>query len=309
MLKELALLLLRQSQFFRRPLGLSKYEDWNIGIVYESIKNFLRPNFKPRVHWLPKRRSEKICADPFGVSYNNKVYIFFEDSDYLNSKSVISYIELHGATPTNEPRTALELPILISYPYIFQHQRETFCVPETAKARAISLYKCESFPDRWKKVRTLVDNTAGIDSTLFQYEDRWWLICTLEGKDWLSNLYIWHAPDLLGPWQPHKKNPVKSDIRSARPAGAPFMADGCLYRPAQDCSKTYGGRIIINRITQLTPGQFSEEPASVVEPFRDSPYPDGIHTISAVNDITIIDGKRFKLKITTALRSIIQKLR
>jgi hypothetical protein len=293
----------------KNSLGLSKYEDWNVGIVYESIKNFLKPNFKPRVHWLPKRKNGKIYADPFGVSHNHGVTIFFEESDYLHRKSVISYIELKGTTPVNEPRTALELPIHISYPYIFQHQGETFCVPETAQAGEISLYKCEYFPDRWKKVNTLIDNAAGIDSTLFNYEERWWLICTLAGKDLLSNLHIWHAPDLLGPWRPHHKNPVKSDIRSARPAGAPFISDGYLYRPAQDCSKTYGGRIIINKVTKLTPEQFSEEPASVVEPFRDGPYPDGIHTISAVNDMTLIDGKCFKLKLTAALRSLIQKLR
>ena len=40
---------------------------------------------------------------------------------------------------------------------------------------------------------------------------------------------------------------VKTDVRSARPAGTPFVYQGELYRPAQDCSRTYGGSIVIHR--------------------------------------------------------------
>ncbi len=40
------------------------------------------------------------------------------------------------------------------------------------------------------------------------------------------------------------------------------MLDGALYRPAQDCSVTYGGAVVINRIDRLTPEEFSEQPVS-----------------------------------------------
>src|SRR5213596_456309 len=56
----------------------------------------------------------------------------------------------------------------------------------------------------------------------------------------------------LGPWRPHPGNPVKVDVRSSRPAGGPFLFGGNLYRPAQDCSRTYGGGITINRVTHLS---------------------------------------------------------
>ena len=70
------------------------------------------------------------------------------------------------------------------------------------------------------------------------------------------------------------------------------MHDGCLYRPAQDCSRTYGRRVILNRITRLTPKVFKEEPEVVIEPYADSDYPHGIHTLSAAGGITLVDGKR-----------------
>ena len=86
---------------------------------------------------------------------------------------------------------------------------------------------------------------------------------------------------------------MKIDIRSSRPAGTPFIHEDQLFRPAQDCSKTYGGRIVLNRIKTLTISQFEEESVCFVEPQRDSLYPDGVHTISSAGGVTIIDGKRF----------------
>jgi hypothetical protein len=118
-------------------------------------------------------------------------------------------------------------------------------------------------------------------------------MCTRYDQGPFDRLYIWHAPDLLGPWEPHAANPVKVDLGSARPAGTPFAYRGDLYRPAQDCSRTYGGRVVINRILRLTPTDFQEELIAYVEPITDSPYVAGLHTLSSFGDLTLIDGKRF----------------
>ncbi len=67
---------------------------------------------------------------------------------------------------------------------------------------------------------------------------------------------------------------------------------GCLYRPSQDCSRSYGERITLNRVLKLTPEEFEEEQAGSVEPFEDGPYPDGIHTIAGVGEMTVVDGMR-----------------
>ena len=81
-------------------------------------------------------------------------------------------------------------------------------------------------------------------------------------------------------------------MRSARPGGTPFRVGGVLYRPAQDCSSTYGARIIINRVLELGPEVFREEVAATVDPDPCGAYPQGLHTLSAMGDQTLIDGKR-----------------
>src|SRR2546428_268438 len=124
-----------------------------------------------------------------------------------------------------------------------------------------------------------------------------------------ANLYVWHASDLWGPWEAHPLNPVKTDIRSARPGGTPFEYEGQLYRPAQDCSKTGGGKIVLNRVDRLTTTEFQEEPVAIVAPYADTPYQDGLHTLSAAGDYTLIDAKRFRFIPSGLLTNIVQGVR
>jgi hypothetical protein len=130
------------------------------------------------------------------------------------------------------------------------------------------------------------------DPTLFEHEGRWWMFGTLAP---LTNvaLQIYYSDTFEGPYRPHVLNPVKFDIRSSRPAGTPFIHDGQLWRPAQDSSRTYGGRIAFNRILELTPETFREETVRYFGPVMGSTYDKGLHTVVQVGDVTLIDGKRF----------------
>ncbi|MCP3683112.1 MAG: hypothetical protein GY861_10515 [bacterium] len=230
-------------------------------------------------------------ADPFGIVKDSQVIVLCEDFDYRSQRGSISSLQLDGTNSWSEPKRSLDLSFHMSYPYLIKHQEEIYCIPETIAIREICLYKAQKLPDQWVKVGTLIENIEGVDTTIFQYDGLWWLMCTDEEQDPELNLFIWYAPDLLGPWKPHAVNPVKTDIRSSRPAGTPFMQNGNLYRPTQDCSRIYGGRIIINRVTCLTPVKFEEEQAAVVEPWSDSSFPDGLHTLSSVGNYTLIDGR------------------
>src|SRR5262249_19802039 len=151
--------------------------------------------------------------------------------------------------------------------------------------------------EEWSPAAQIIENFAAVDPTLFEYEGRWWLFCSKEGDCVDSKLYLWHAPDPFGPWEPHTANPVKCDVRSARPAGRPFFFEGNLYRPAQDSCRAYGGAIVINRVTCLNMREYQEEPAAAIHPSPNSLYPKGIHTLVGVvgDRLTIVDGYRLAL--------------
>ena len=49
---------------------------------------------------------------------------------------------------------------------------------------------------------------------------------------------------------------------------------------------------MLNRVKRLTPTDFEEELAGVIEPFANGRYCYGIHTVSAVGSWTLVDGLR-----------------
>jgi len=289
-------LLIRQTRqgIRRAERALTRHEEWCIGIVDAPIGIFLEPGRPKPVRWLRPPGDGRFIADPFGARLDGAVHILYEDFRYSTSKGQIATMDATATEPPRTPQVAIELPVPASYPYLVEDGGEIYCVPETNEARELALYRATDFPTGWERVATILSDVAALDGTLFQHEGRWWLTHTDRDAGQYTHLFVWHAANLEGPWVPHALNPVKADVRSSRPAGTPFVHEGTLYRPAQDCSRRYGGRIVINRVLRLTPTEFAEEPAASVEPFPDSPFPEGIHTISRVGDMTLIDSKRHR---------------
>lgn len=285
---------------------------WNIGVICEPIDTLLQSEADYcQIHWAPTPRTNRFLADPFGQTDGSNITILCEDFDYRRNKGIISSIVFDGERKFSEAKPVMNEAFHMSYPYLLLHQGKVYCIPETSDARETYLYRADQFPNKWRKIATLLSGVAVADPTVFQYEGLWWLMCS--GSDleqgspgsFNNHLLIWYAEDLTGPWKSHISNPVKTDIRSSRPAGTPFLYKGYLYRPAQDCSKTYGGRVSLNRVLRLTPREFTEEFVRYIEPPKDSPFPAGLHTISSAGIFTLIDGHRFVFSPKRALRLLL----
>ena len=268
------------------------YQQWNIGIADAPISDFLKEE-PPPIHWFPHLPRDTFYADPFGLKSGSRVYVLFEEYKYASKKGRISVIEL-GNSSSSRTEIALEKPGHLSYPYLIEYEDEIYCIPESPEVREVVLYKAIEFPTKWKKETVILEDFAGVDTTVFQYKGRWWLFCTNRDYNGAnSRLYIFYAAALKGPWQPHRANPVKMDVRSSRPGGTPFMHNGNLYRPAQDSSLSYGGGLSLNRVTKLTPDEFQEDVAAYLKPDPQGPYREGIHTLATLGDKTLVDGKRY----------------
>jgi len=278
-----------------------RHHQWNIGVVDQPIHAFLRGGSHPPIRWFPLEGRRGFLADPFGQLDGSGATVICEHYDYRRARGTIAHIRLEGGRFASEPKPALELLVHLSYPCLVE---EDGVVPEAIETRQVALFRADPFPTSWAKVGILVDDLAAIDPTIFRHDGRWWLACTDGDAEPDANLLLWHATTLEGPWTPHAANPVKTDVRSARPGGTPFVHEGRLYRPAQDCSRTYGGRIVVNEVIRLTPEEFLEEPVATIEPTADSPYPAGRHTLSALGDMTLIDGHRYVF-VGVALRQFL----
>ena len=65
------------------------------------------------------------------------------------------------------------LPVHTSYPMLIDRPEAVYCVPETAAAGEVALHRATEFPRAWVRTDVLLEGVAGVDSTLFTYEDRW----------------------------------------------------------------------------------------------------------------------------------------
>jgi hypothetical protein len=271
---------------------LERHEDWNVGILYQPIQSLLDDEASMNVRWLPAPSPNNYRADPFGyVAADGQVNMLYEKYDHDKGMGDISRLRPKNDNVLKRSRTMLQTGRHLSYPYVVQLPEAIYVVPECAAAGRVELFRVNGANDALEPVCTLLEEPL-FDPTLFQHEGRWWLLGT---KPPLSNvaLHAYHAEHLEGPYRPHPLNPVKLDIRTARPGGTPFLHEGQLYRPGQDSSRTYGGRIALNRIITLTPERFEEETVKFVGPIGGNPWCEGMHTISALGEITFIDGKRF----------------
>lgn len=128
----------------------------------------------------------------------------------------------------------------------------------------------------------------------------------------MGTLHCAWAEQLRGPWTPHPLNPVRHDMRGARPGGTPYVDGEEIVLPVQDCSRTYGGAISALRIA-VTPSTFSArlDPA-IRPPASAAPFVEGLHTLSAAGSVTLVDMKRTELSahgVAIELRRELGKLR
>jgi hypothetical protein len=130
-----------------------------------------------------------------------------------------------------------------------------------------------------------------VDATLHRAGDRWWMFVNAgaDGTELHDELHLFYADSLLGEWRPHARNPVKSDVRSARPAGRLYERDGVLYRPAQICAPLYGTGISVNRVLELSPEAYAEQEEQRVLPTHPAGLL-GLHTVNRAGDLVVVDG-------------------
>jgi hypothetical protein len=278
-----------------RALQKSIYFDhWFLAIAFGDIRaaGDLR-GFKQLV---PPQGRE--WADPFPVIRGGRCFIFFEDLECASGKACISVMELDRDGRASRPRTVLERDYHLSYPFLIENEGVLYMVPETAQNDTVEIYRCVEFPGVWQLEKTLLHGVRAADATFHLEDGRWWMFANLapSGASLDDELHLFFADRLLGDWEPHRRNPVKSDVRSARPAGNLYRRDGALYRPAQICAPRYGAGLAIHRVSRLTPWDYEEHIVERILPDQRAGIL-GLHTINRAGNLCVMDGftRRFRL--------------
>lgn len=259
-------------------------ETWTVGMVNQPISDVIENGIQKEVKWVSPLSRSEYYADPFPIMVLGGFFMAAEHYSYKTQKGEIRFISDKEEIILRKPDQHL------SFPFPFSSDGKEYILPEFAESGKASLFEVSSK----NKTEIILVNEPLVDTVMLQHNNKWWLFANKADHQNNAALFAYYADKFDGQYKPHALNPVKTDIRNSRSAGAILNINGKLLRPAQDSSRTYGCAIVINEITDLTPTSFSEREVKRIEPNPDWDYNKGIHTISEYGNKTLIDAKSFR---------------
>lgn len=264
-------------------------EWWSVGTVTAPMDQVLGGAGLGKVTWSRPTPGDRYLADPFPWPGTGR--ILCEEMPLTGGVGRIVCVDEINGTAT-QSTVLLEDGNHHSYPCTYCEDGTVYCVPESPERGTTCIYRLED-DGRLIAVCEPAPLSRLADPTLFRLNGRYWLACTdldLGGQD---NLCLLYATAIKGPWKAHARWPVKTDVRSARPAGMLFKSGGRLFRPGQDCAATYGAGVAIHEILVLNENEFRESLVTVLRPDPSGPFPHGLHTLVHDGERFWLDGKRF----------------
>ncbi len=280
--KRLAIKLLRKFKLVKIPR-------WRI--AYQS-KAWREINLRKSryMEWAPRIG----LADPFLIDFEGKTFIFAEKLSHPECRGEIVMFELE-ADVLPKLETVISEEFHLSYPFVFEHDKRIYCLPETSEINEIRLYVSDDFPKQWRFQETLISNVDAVDSTLIQFNGLWWLFTNIDPVNigqHDSELFIYYAENPVGcEWYSHPQNPIRIDPDGARMGG--FVFDGTeRYRVGQVHDfDSYGSKLLFFKIVELTTTSYLEEVVHVIGP-RFSRNLFGVHHFYSDGRHTIFDFKK-----------------
>ncbi|AMN43648.1 glucosamine inositolphosphorylceramide transferase family protein [Rhodoplanes sp. Z2-YC6860] len=271
-------------------------------MIAHKVSSLVMKPFRWRQHWQVALRDgagafkvveddgARFYADPFLHRANGRTFLFVEEYPYADRRGLISAAEVVGDRLLAAPVPVLKRPYHLSYPLVFEHDGEFYMIPETGENRSVELYRAIEYPWKWELSAVLMQGAVFSDATILFHDGLWWLFMTADwfGASTQDELSIFYSETLQGDWKPHLTNPVKSDSRSSRPAGRIVQQGGRLFRPAQDCDRTYGAGIVWFEITMLTKTCFSEREMTAWDGQAELSM-DGLHSFDQLGSLQAID--------------------
>ena len=228
-------------------------------------------------------------ADPFLVEYKGEIYLFAEIFLYKSERNgKIGYCKYKDGS-FGDWEISMDKHWHLSYPNVFVRDDKLYMVPESYQLEEVAVYELIEFPDRWKKVKTLIDNVEYCDSTFMEYEEKHYMFTYERNIDRNKDKgVIYQIVDgKLG-----EKRIVSTSQEGARAAGN-IIVDGDKYlRVAQNGVPVYGSGIILYEIDSVWP-HYKEHEIKRLKPKDFNPEWEnnyiGCHTYNRLGELEVID--------------------
>lgn len=238
----------------------------------------------------------RFVADPFLVIKDGTYYMFFEAMNSETKQGDIGFAQSEDGVKWEYGGIILDENFHLSYPYVFESDGTYYLIPESHEDMSVRLYVADPFPNAWKHVGNLLNGHPYADSSIFRYDNKWWLYVYVPDT---ASLNLFYSEELLTGWTPHPLNPiVKSNKHIARPGGRVIEYDGHMYRLTQDDDPQYGIQVFVFEISELSTDSYAEKILSetpVVKMTGKGWNASGMHHVDVLSDgdgwIAAVDGK------------------
>ena len=284
---------------------LFKPETWKVGVFKNDSANEIPLGSSQKITWYENPLKRGYYADPFIAEQNSEHFLLVENYDYKTEKANITCINL----ATNDTKVLIEENFHLSYPFCFTFENKNYIIPESSASNKICAYEVDLAKATVISKIILLEDIQAFDPTLFYHESKWWLFVSQKNTHSNTCLNIYIADSPLGPYTPHSMNPVKTNICSSRPAGGIFKLQDKFFRPSQNCSNTYGGSVVLNKINVLSETHYEETYYDEILPLKNTSHNEGLHTINNTNGLVTIDVKKHSFNRAHFFRQLARKLR
>lgn len=198
------------------------------------------------------RAYQSTTADPFLFTHGDRLYVFFEvKTDFGHGEIWAESMGSDGVWVSHGCVLAEEFHV--SYPNVFTDpDGRIFMLPETAASGKAWLYTTDTFPFNWRRVGVLLDEILSDPAMIFTPSG-----VLLLGTTRKDELKVHSGPAPEGPFNPRGQL-ITKDRAISRSGGAPFVVDGKLHRPAQNCTTSYGQNVSLMEVELNGANEYGE---------------------------------------------------
>lgn len=263
--------------------------NWNIGFCEQIPKELIQSKKLNKIQWLKHPYKDRWFADPFIYKVTeDKIIVFVEECNLLGyPKGIISELVIDRKTKSlKERHVMLESDTHLSYPAIIRHNGKVYVYPENGQSGKLNIYEYDE--ENHKMINPIcILNEAVADATIQELDGKFVLIAT-KYPDTQENAYLYQSNSLFGSFSEVSVLPFQLSRSCSRPGGNWFTTKDGMFRPAQDCSKRYGGALSIMSI-QKKGDVLKEKLSFQIQPYSFR-YSKGVHTLNFCEGICVIDG-------------------
>lgn len=277
---------------------------WNIGFYEDGLESLLTVK-RPNIHWAKKKITDRWFADPYILEVNDsEIIVLAEEYCYNIRRGRLARVVFDRHSYEEKYFSIiLDLPTHLSFPFIYRKEGKVYIIPENSASGCSTIYEYDDETQKLTKLHHISEEPF-TDSTIFRVNDKSWLWTTMTPDPNGKTLSI-YAFDDKNLRVLDKTDSVEFEFNTARNAGECFTINGHLYRPAQDCTKTYGHGVIIQEISYAN-GRWHFRDVNSFYP-NSFLYNQGIHTLNNYKGLVVFDTRGYRNPIIGRILTLIFK--